>query len=698
MSILKFNYSEFKNTVWDNRKILIILLVLFLFATSIRSNLVRYDENYLFEPDAYYHGRVIRDLVTTGEVPQIDPLAYYHETLGGSPVDRYTFYWTVSAVLYNLLAFGSAFNPALFSFSIQFFPAIFGALISIGMYFLGREIFNSKKIGVITAFMAAVTPAFAYRTMAGAQGNNSLGFLWMVIGFVFLVRALKKRELGREEWINICLAGIFFGIMAITWTMYVLIPLILIPYFVLGILQIASQSEAKKGLKNEVILFAVKILVPLIILSSIALAFGQNWINELSGQLYQVVLIPPVLFFLAIIIGTLVLVGLGYFISNLTKENKKIVGLLVIILLYVGLLAMLIFFAVVPDLVDRTQITSLVGEESTGRQFFGTKYNALIIFPIVALFVLPLTLYLFKKRDSHTQLIFWFWTLITLVMAWYKLKFTFVFGLGVVTGAAIFMYLIFELLKKYDFGKGIEAKSIIIVSCFLLLLGVGSAAIFMPDYIPHANTQPELVEAMDWIIYNTSEDAKLFNWWSEGHMLTYITERHVSADNRNFSGPANESLALFVISEDSNAAYSMVKDVINPDYAILNENMFFSGPSFAFYKINTVNYSSPEVTKYYDGPITSFACEDNGTQVNCGGNVFSKEQFDAFNTEWTFIPTQFYNESIPMYIYRNGNRLLVLNKAMNNSNLAKVWLHSDDTKDKYEEVFSNDKIKIFKVL
>ena len=61
------------------------------------------------------------------------------------------------------------------------------------------------------------------------------------------------------------------------------------------------------------------------------------------------------------------------------------------------------------------------------------------------------------------------------------------------------------------------------------------------------------------------------------------------------------------------------------------------------------------------------------------------------------MPTQFYNGDQPMYIYKDGASLVVLNHATNNSNLAKVWMHSEDTTDFYEEVYHNGSVKIFEI-
>ena len=148
---MELSVPDIKQKIWNNRKMIFILIILFLFAMSIRSNIVRYDENYLFEPDAYYHARIIQEIVQQGYVNPIDPNVYYEVPGGGHSVSP-SIYHYVSAGIYELFTLGQ-YDKESFAFSIQFLPIIFGALISIGMYFLGRDLFKSKKLGIISGFL-----------------------------------------------------------------------------------------------------------------------------------------------------------------------------------------------------------------------------------------------------------------------------------------------------------------------------------------------------------------------------------------------------------------------------------------------------------------------------------------------------------------------------------------------------------------
>ena len=144
---------------FDKRQWLIVFLVTLL-AFAIRAHLMRYE--LFFEFDSYLHARIIGYVLQTGSVPAVDPLAYYF-TQVGMPV-TYVF-WYLSAFIYKILFLGAAYSKANVILLVKFLPAFYGALISGAMFFLGKEIY-SKKAGYAMAFIAAVSPAFVYRTTA----------------------------------------------------------------------------------------------------------------------------------------------------------------------------------------------------------------------------------------------------------------------------------------------------------------------------------------------------------------------------------------------------------------------------------------------------------------------------------------------------------------------------------------------------
>ena len=688
----------FKQLLWDNRLIIVALIAIFLLGFGIRAHLLQY--HYLFEFDAFYHARLVEQIVTVGHIVTPDPDVYY-QVAGGIAAQPWSVYHYICAAIYELLAMGQPYNKELLMWVMQANPVLFGAIICVVMYFLGKEVFNSKKIGLITAFAAAVIPAFAYRTMAGAQGDNSFGFLWFVIGFIFLVRSVKNHSLDKSTLLNAALGGIFFGLMAMTWRMYLLIPLILIGYFIFAVILIASKQEDEpKDLKsNHAFAFSVKMFLAMAIFHVMTYAYGEDWISDallaITNAIHLGTLTSIVLIVIACIAAFIISV---FFIANTKKETKSIFPILVILGLYAVFFIMLFVFVTVPDIHDRTSIGAMVGEESNGNQFFGTKYNDLMIFPWIALIFLPISLYLLKRDDAHTSIIFFFWTIITLFMAWYTLKFTFVFGLAIASAIASAAFILFESLKKFNMDKGIEAKVIIGVFLIIVLLGVGASAKFFPDYVPFTDSSPEWKNAIAWIDNNTPADAKFFNWWDQGHILAFLTDRKYSTDNRNASGQANVALAKFVVTTDTNLAYQIASKEIGADYIILDSSMFQSAATFEYYVADKVDSSL--IQKYYNGPINIIGCstpDANATIVTCGSNQIPILQWNSISPTWKSVPDDFQNGSIPVFYYRVGGQLLVLNQVINNTNLAKVWMDSNETNKYYKTAYEANGIKILKI-
>jgi len=705
LTVLGLDLKNIKEKIWENRQIIFALIVLFFLAASIRSNIIRYEGNYLFEPDAYYHARLVQDIVTQGYIPEIDPDVYYFVE-GGMPNSTPELQHYIMAAIYFIISLGIYSKEAV-ALAVQIAPVLFGSIISVAMYFLAKEIFNDKKIGLFTAFLAAITPAFAYRTMAGAEGNDSLGFVWMVIGFVFLIKAIKSKSLHKTDLINTSLAGIFFGLMAITWRANILIPLILIPASMFMLLYISGTTvkHNSKIVNSEPFNFLVKIAIALGLYTIISYLYGlistgyaSIWFVSLANSIASVAKISPELILIITAVVLIGFVGGCFLLYKSNKETRDLGKTLVIAGLYIGLILLVIFFMVEPDAfysgTGRQSISSLVGEESLGNQSFGTKYNALIIFPIIGLLFFPISLHFFKKEDSHTQILLWFWAIITLFMAWYKLKFTFFFGLGLVAGAAIAIYVILELIRKYDL-KGIEGKTIFIALGFLLILGIGGSDLYLTQFSPFANSSSYWINTMNWIEENTSTDAKFLNWWGDGHQLAFVTERKFSVDNRNASSFGNRAYAEFVITTDVNRGYDIVKNEIGAEYIILPSDNFYSAPTYEFYVSDSVDSRLGQ--KYYDFETRTISCNKTDTEVNCGGSIIPIEQYNSFGKTWTAVPSDFYNGQTAVYYYAEDTQLVILGPAYNNTNLAKVYFNSTETQKYYEEVYSYNGMKIFKV-
>jgi len=290
-----------------------------------------------------------------------------------------------------------------------------------------------------------------------------------------------------------------------------------------------------------------------------------------------------------------------------------------------------------------------------------------------------------------------FWIAITLFMAWYKLKFTYTFGLPIAAAAGLITVEVFRYLKN---RTNIETKAVVIPLAILLLTGIAAGSIFVGQEIPTIDRGSiKFSESLEWMKENTEPGAKIFNWWDYGHWISFLGERSVLIDNRNLDFEAASDMARFIITENKDETNEIVNKY-NPDYVYLTADAFAKESALGIYAYDTTNTSDPRLTKYF-GVV--FPCSSNGsgnqTTYKCGANTLPISEITKINTEWSDQPTYIEAEKIPMYVYRapDNSFLYIMNTATSNSTLARLWFHESETMQKFEESFSTSGVKIFKV-
>ncbi len=695
--------SDISNKVKHvDRKQLFLLFLIFTLAFGIRGHLLKYD--YMFGFDSYYHARMTGELLKTGVVPTVDPTAYYFREGGVAP-PRNQFFWYFTAGIYRVATLDAPYDKDTWILFVKILPALFGALTVVAMFFLGKEIYG-KSAGYVMALVAAVVPSFVYRTLAGFFEEDSLGFLWLVIGLVFLVRAIKDPVFNKKGIINAALSGIFFGLMAITWDMFLLIPLVFGLYTFFGLVGVYTKSGFKK-LIEFVKLYVISVVIFVIIAT---INYGTTWyggawsyasqsISKAAGAfgLPEAMAIPLIAIVAVLFLAFVVYLAYSNKSTEKKKSGVKTINIIAMLLLYIAIVSLVLTFMTTPKLFEETSVLGMtVGEENTGYQFFGVKYNALIVFPWLAMLLIPIIFY--REKKGHLSIILFFWILITFFMAWYKLKFTYTLGLPIAAAAGVITAEMFYYLKG---RTELEQKIIALCLGFMLLVGIASATIFVPDKIPHiANPYPDWKGTLEWMQdpANTPEDAKIFNWWDEGHWISFIGERAVSADNRNMSFEGNRDFSLFVIEDDLNEALRIAREY-DFDYVILDSDSFLKIGSYGNYGYNTMNSNDPRIVKFLIAPHAAMVCHSTDTEYVCGSNRIPIAQMGSIPAKWTTVSNQLYENSVPLYIYRaeDNSELYITNPAINESMLSRLWFHEDEVMKYFDEVYNSLGMRIFKV-
>ena len=181
------------------------------------SGLSRY---YLSGPDPYYNMRLIQQTLygdNPGHYPYYsdrDPLLNYPIGASGG-----------RAPLMNMLAiaFARLLTPFMseidaVGYSMQFIPALFGALIVFPIYFIGKTAFGRKK-GLLAALFIPLIPLHLGSGHGSAYtlfDHDSLNLLLFFITYTFLIKSLRETD-NTKSILYALLGGISVAGLTMVW-------------------------------------------------------------------------------------------------------------------------------------------------------------------------------------------------------------------------------------------------------------------------------------------------------------------------------------------------------------------------------------------------------------------------------------------------------------------------------------------------
>jgi len=277
-----------KNNLWVAAcLIFIFLLVLFLNSYFNITSGVSYnpdgtglDKYYLSGPDPYYNMRIV------------------DETLFGNNAGHYQFYGSKDPLLdyplgksggrppfLNMMAIG--FSRLLLPFmneidavgySMQFVPALFGALLVFPVYFIGKTLFN-KKAGLIAAFLIALIPihlSSGHGSSYSLFDHDSLNLLLFFLIYLFLIKSIKDKDSNKSIFYAL-LAGIFLAALNMTWVESRFVYAVIAVYIAVQLLiDIYTNKIETKIIRSSLIIFSVGYLIYLPVRASIIGGFRPD--------------------------------------------------------------------------------------------------------------------------------------------------------------------------------------------------------------------------------------------------------------------------------------------------------------------------------------------------------------------------------------------------------------------------------------
>jgi len=227
----------------------IVLLIIFGIALALRIWLP-YDSIYtengvrFMGADPWYYMRLVENLIHN--FPHrifFDPYALYP---GGSNIGIPPFFLMLLGSTTWVIGLGSPSEYIVETVG-AYFPAILGAMVTIPVYFIGRELFN-RNVGLLSAGLIAILPGqFLLRSLLGFTDHHIAEVLFSTTAALFLILAIKRakeneisfshirssdRGYLKKPLIYALLAGLALGIYLLSWIGALLFVFIIFAYMI----------------------------------------------------------------------------------------------------------------------------------------------------------------------------------------------------------------------------------------------------------------------------------------------------------------------------------------------------------------------------------------------------------------------------------------------------------------------------------
>ncbi|MEE9400464.1 MAG: oligosaccharyl transferase, archaeosortase A system-associated, partial [Dehalococcoidia bacterium] len=411
--------------------------------------------------DPWYHMRVIENLVQhfPNRMP-FDPYGFYPS---GQEVATGPFFdWLVGFFIW-LFGAGSP-SKGLIETLGAYFPAILGALVTVPVYFIGKELFN-RKAGILAAALIAILPGeFLMRSLLGFTDHHVAEVLFSTLAVLFLILAVKSSKqkeisfdsLWRRDWGSLrkplvysLLTGISLGMYLLSWTGGALFIFII---FVFAVLQYVIDHLRGRSTDYLCIVGVPSFLIALLI---VAPASGQYSL----GSLQVSSLLIGILAFLA-------LSGLSFLmVRRSIRPAYYPLALAALVGIGYGL-----FHAIDPSLLnsmlDKVSVLSPTGGEATiaeagglwSAQWADMAWDLFTTGFYLALISLVLIAYLVIKDGTAAKTLLLVWSVIMLAATFGQGRFAYYLAVNVALLTAYFSWRILEFAGFREASEEVKSE------------------------------------------------------------------------------------------------------------------------------------------------------------------------------------------------------------------------------------------------
>jgi asparagine N-glycosylation enzyme membrane subunit Stt3 len=538
----------------------------------------------MLEIDTHFFLRMGEYILANGNVPQHDVMAAWN-TIPGGPnrqTDFLVVIW-IYPIFYYLL------HP-IFGWSMYWVgvwvPAFIGALHVFFMYFLGKEIFNSKKVGLLSAAFLAFAPGILYRVSAGFMEKEPPAGLFMVIALYFFVRSFKEQEIAKE-W---------------NWKFVILHPLSVmdrlkfepekikimksIGYGIISGFFFSLMGGSSGLVEIPLLAIALSVMISLFLNKNFkVLLYSQPSMFISYTLISKIFAVSPVYSFISIEVVTnfialaFLLILYGTEKSGLVSEKN--VKFVIPAVICMGILAAAVGSYMFVDFGDWVGlniqrisnpisaglISSTVAEAQGVGDFFrqstlnyGNEY-AINVFQLPGFLIYLSAIYfaflgialmcyefVFKKRNFEYMLVVTMF-ICFMILAIGAARLAFVFGFVESIAAAYFIVKGGSYVLAYGNKHLNENKQIYLKFAGVALVVVIVFTNFAASYVMAQNITSSLTDdwrqAFDWIRTNTPQDSITLEWWDFGWWFEYIAQRRTLVDGGYHPAQPTRDIAKF---------------------------------------------------------------------------------------------------------------------------------------------------------
>ncbi len=621
--------------ILNKYKPLIIIILLFIFAFSIRAEAVNisavpqmektfYEDStglpYYSEIDSYYNLRNTQTYLEHGYIGDAVINGTDYDLLSYAPPGSPS---TSAPMIVYLTAFSYKFVNLFAKVPLTavafWLPAVIGSLVVIPAYLFVRRLTNDYG-GITAAILASTAPAYFSHNFAGFFTTEMFNVLMPLLIVWFFVESIRANNM-RDRSIFVVLSALVLYIFSLSWfgwtySFYLVIGvgiIYLIASYLLKFEPIKKRSEYKNignWFIDQPIIFTLVIFIVLSIIFTLIsvgpsnffstilepFGFAQLQASTLAHSTYPNALVSVAELQIPTITDAISDVG-GYFVVA-----------------FAALGVFLIFWRLRTSKVEkppektpptvkpnkrRSKRYKSKNRNSNDKNNKNNKKS-----PKKEKYIIPeLT-----GKQKNVYLLYGILLVIWILTMTYALKEGVRFALELSTplalGAGIFIGLIYEYIKKYTPVPSYRTIIIVILIVIGVFSSVSGAYSIATSVVP--GTDNSMVSSLNWIKMNTPNNTVITSWWDFGYLFEYYGDRPTTWDGGNQNTPraywvgealytSNESLSIGILSMLANsgdlAPQTMDNYTNNTGKSVTILNSILGVDNTTAYNIMTTQYN-----------------------------------------------------------------------------------------------------------